>query len=226
MMLNSRWDHQPEAYAQERDCWLNRRRALFIENYLQRFSRGARILEVGSGTGGLLVRLARARPDLEFLGVEPQESYVAYARKGAEGLSNLRFETGKAESFGGSETIRFNGVLSNDVLHHVSDLGAVVGRVSTHCAPDAWWLAIEPNFLNPYVLMGQSFKAGEKNFRPRAFARLASSQGWTLESRQYLFLIPPFVKEPSSTFMKLEAAFEGCPPIAGGVALSLCRRED
>ncbi len=225
-MLNSHWDGRPEEYARERDCWLNRRRELYVEGFLSRLPRGASVLEIGSGTGGLLIGLARRRPDLSFLGIEPQRVYVVFAREEAAraGVTNVRFESGTMEELGtAAGGFRPDCVLTNDVLHHVNDWDRGVLAVGAVAQAQCWWLAIEPNSWNPYVLLGQTFKAGERNFRPGAFARLAASRGWKRESSRYLFLIPPFVKRPHPALLKLEAALEGIPAIAGGVALAFSR---
>ena len=82
---------------------------------------------------------------------------------------------------------------------------------------------IEPNWINPYVLIGCAIKRGERNFWPGPFLTKAPARGWSLERRDYLFLIPPFVRRAPGWLVRVERALEGYPPIAGGVALTLAR---
>lgn len=227
-MWNAVWDDRPEEYAQTRDCWLTTRRVRFIRELLGGAVAGDRVVELGSGTGNLLLELAAARPDLEFVGLEPQQSYVDFSSEAASrrGLRNAAFRTGMAEraaavlSSGGA----FRWLLTNDVLHHLSDVPATLRAAAELASPGARWLAIEPNWRNPYTFLAQAIKRGEKNFRPGPFLEIASAAGWSLANRSYLFLIPPFVKKPPRIAVRVERAFEGVPVLAGGVALTLARR--
>jgi SAM-dependent methyltransferase len=188
---------------------------------------GARVLELGSGVGELLIALASARPDLTFVGTEPQESYVTWARGEAaqRQLSNLTFEPALAEEVARKLSGRppFDWILSNDMLHHVPRVDLVQAAAAGVAGPQARWLVIEPNWINPYVLIGCAVKRGERNFWPGPFLETAPAHGWSLRSRSYLFLIPPFVRRAPRLLVRLEQAFERYPPVAGGVALTLGR---
>lgn len=52
------------------------------------------VLDLGSGTGALLIRLARLRPDCRFTGVEAAPGPYLVGRLLSRGLSNVRFERG------------------------------------------------------------------------------------------------------------------------------------
>jgi len=59
--------------------------------------RGARVLDVGSGTGEFSAKVAAAHPDWQVLGVELLEASVEFARDKQAALApRLRFETGDA----------------------------------------------------------------------------------------------------------------------------------
>lgn len=225
-MLNSIYDALPQEYDALRSCWLNERRRIYIHHWLagEVVRRGPlRVLELGSGTGWLLGELAQAFPDCCFTGVEPLESYVEYSRTRAQN-SNLVFIRGTAETFqqpaGWSP---FDVVLSNDMLHHVESLSAVLANVTNSVSPSAKWLLIEPNCANPYTFVRQATLPGERNFWPGQFLRLASSAGWSSGRRDYLFLIPPFIRNPPRAARALEQHIEWIPFLAGGVALVLGR---
>jgi ubiquinone/menaquinone biosynthesis C-methylase UbiE len=225
MKLNSIWDGRPEEYSALRKCWLNERRSIYIQEFLKTLERpGAKVLEIGSGTGELLLDLAKSRPELRFMGVEPQGSYIEFSRKAAQSqnISNANFIEGSAENV--KELIgqgQVDLVLSNDMLHHVGSVDSVTQSVRAVCKANAKWLCIEPNVMNPYVWMGQAFRQGERNFFPGHFVKQASRSGWKLKNREYLFLIPPFMKSPSDWLKIVEKRLEGVAFVAGGVALSL-----
>ncbi len=227
-MLNAGWDDRPADYAATRDCWLTQRRTLFVQEALRDAPAGARVLELGSGVGELLIALAAARPDLTFVGTEPQQSYVDWSRRAAaeRGLANLTFTAALAEDVGSAlpGSSPFDRILSNDMLHHVPREEAVLDAAARVTKPGARWLVIEPNWINPYVLIGCAVKRGERNFWPQPFLREAGPRGWSLERREYLFLIPPFVRRAPRFLVRIEQAFERYPGVAGGVALTLVRR--
>lgn len=56
--------------------------------------RPCHVIDLGCGTGGLLRRLARARPDCEFLGVEHAPIPWAWAKVSAASLPNVRVRLG------------------------------------------------------------------------------------------------------------------------------------
>ena len=136
------------------------------------------VLELGSGTGMLLNRLAAAVPDREFCGLDPLDSYVRFAAE-KSCVRNVAYIRGVAEE--AQQCLPrndFGVVLSNDVLHHCVDLSRVAEQVSLVSRPDAQWLLIEPNCLNLYSFCRQLFVPGESVFWPCRFLRAAGRAGW------------------------------------------------
>ncbi len=224
-MLNAKWDDRPAGYAAMRDCWLTRRRLRYMTEVVGALPEGGRVLELGSGAGEILIALALAHPGLRFVGLDPQASYVAFASEAArrQGAPNVTFRQGTAEEADAAlsgEPV-FDLIVSNDVLHHVKSQERTAAAAARVARPGARWLAIEPNWRNLYVLVRCAWKRGEKNFRPAPFLRAARNAGWTGGRRSFLFLIPPFVKEPSPLFAWLEERIETWSPVAGGIALLL-----
>ena len=216
---NSVYDGDTAGYARLRSCWLNRRREEFIAARIVEYAlpAGSLAVEIGSGTGGLLNRLGRRFPDLRFLGIEPLAGYVDFARTGAP--SNVSYVTATAEDAGPLLPGPPRLVLSNDVLHHLPSYSTAARGLARHAAAGCLWLALEPNQWNPYTFLRQSAGYGERNFHPRAFAQAAGREGWRLGSREYLFLIPPFVKQAPAWMKAMERRFERVPMLAGGVCL-------
>ena len=216
MGLNAGYDNQPEVYDQLRHCWLNERRALFLCNALAAHGRVSNVIEIGSGTGWLLKRLAAEFPNTAFWGVEPLPGYVEFARKG-QGPSNVTFLNGLAETMDQLDLPMADAVLSNDVLHHVAHLEGAVTAVSRRAAANCRWWSIEPNWLNAYSFLRAVTTSGERVFWPWTFARVMRSHGWLRRSRGHLFLIPPFVRDPSAWMRRAEVPLERVPVLAGGV---------
>lgn len=228
-MLNAIWDDRPTEYAATRDCWLTQRRLLYVGGVLREASAGQRVLELGSGTGELLISLASARPDLQFIGTEPQSSYVEFSIDAASkrNLPNLSFRTAPADRVADlfRHDERFDWILSNDMLHHVPDQEKVLEAAAHVARPGTRWLAIEPNWRNLYVLIGCALKRGECNFWPGPFLSQGRAHGWSCVDRSFLFLLPPFVKKPHRVLIGLERALERHSLLAGGVALTLVRQD-
>jgi SAM-dependent methyltransferase len=222
--FNAEYDARPELYDSLRDCWLNERRLLFLSTALERagLPDDAAILELGSGTGWLLTRLAARFPRWRFTGLEPLPGYVEFARRKSRGTS-VEYTVGTAERT--AEALgplkRYDAILSNDVLHHVVSQSETAESVARVAKENALWFAIEPNWKNPYVAFGSTAKAGERNFWPRRFAHAGRRAGWTVEGTTHLFLIPPFIRRPPPLLVAIERIFERFPLTAGGVCLKL-----
>jgi hypothetical protein len=114
-------------------------------------------------------------------------------------------------------------VLSSDVLHHVDDTVLVGRNLAAVTRPGGQWLAIEPSWLNPYMLAFCALTKGERNFWPRRFREAVAVAGWRVIAREYLFLIPSRIPDPPEWMRRAEARFEHWPVISGGVALTLER---
>lgn len=221
--LNAEWDGRPAAYEDLRQCWLNERRERFLCQQLHDadLGEGDRVLEIGCGTGWLLRRLAARFGQLQFVGLDPDASYVRFAQEHTS-HPNERYIEGWAESLP-DVGLGFSTLLSNDVLHHVGSITETVRRAAEVARPGAQWLVIEPNYLNPYTFARQRFTAGERNFFPAAATRAAEQSGWHCVARTHLFLIPPFVRAAPGWMIELERRFERVPVLAGGVFLRLVR---
>jgi hypothetical protein len=68
---------------------------------------GLRVIDLGAGTGGLLRRLARARPDAHFTGIEHAPLPYLVARLNARGLANLVIRHGDLwrQPLGGQDVV-------------------------------------------------------------------------------------------------------------------------
>ncbi|UXA08004.1 class I SAM-dependent methyltransferase [Mycobacterium sp. SMC-2] len=76
-----------------------------------------RVLEIGCGTGNLIIRAKRGHPQLEAVGCDPDPRALDRARRKA---NDVRFEHGYAERLPYADG-EFDRVLSSMMLHHVDD---------------------------------------------------------------------------------------------------------
>jgi len=220
--LNARHSDDPAGYDALRSGWLNGRRRDLVAEFLADVPAGSRVLEIGSGTGGLLLALAEHRPDLELIGIEPIAGYVEYARDRLRdrGLRNVTIYTGTADDVSGIDVDDVARVVSVDVLHHVTNARQTAENVAQVTAAGGRWLLMEPNALNPYMFAFCALTDGERNFFARRFARAASEVGWVPRSRKYRFVIPAALKAPGPWLQHGERWFERIPVV--GTAIVMC----
>lgn len=111
--------------------------ARFRERYPD-FRRG-RLLDLGCGTADMTIRFARAYPDVQVLGVDGSDSMLAYGAKAVSGAaldSGIILEKHLLPD-PALECGAFQAVISNSLLHHVSDPVAL-WRTAARCgAPGA-----------------------------------------------------------------------------------------
>lgn len=103
-----------------------------IERECEPASRPLRILEIGSGGGEVLVRMAARRPGHTFHGVDISSVAIEHARARAGGIGNVHFFIGDAlcdETGGVGSEIRAQGtydvVFCSLFLHHFDEVDAV-----------------------------------------------------------------------------------------------------
>jgi len=78
------------------------------------------VLDVGTGPGRLPVLLAKRRPDLTVIGVDPSADMLERARRHAAGLSMVRFVETGSESLPLADT-SVDAVVSSLSSHHWAD---------------------------------------------------------------------------------------------------------
>lgn len=81
---------------------------------------GARVLEIGCGTGNITQRLKRARPGAQLTGMDPDPKALARAGRKFRNASGVRFDRGFAQELPYADE-SFDRVLSSMMLHHLDD---------------------------------------------------------------------------------------------------------
>jgi ubiquinone/menaquinone biosynthesis C-methylase UbiE len=98
-------------------------RAMLLEQAAVRSSH--RVLDIGCGTGSLLVLLKRTHPDIEVVGLDPDPRALARARRKAQRSAlSLQLDQGFADELPYPDDA-FDRVFSSFMFHHLADADKV-----------------------------------------------------------------------------------------------------
>jgi ubiquinone/menaquinone biosynthesis C-methylase UbiE len=90
---------------------------------------GARVLEVGCGTGAV-ARMVAARPGVgSVVGLDPSAVFVDHARRLAESVANLSYVVGSGTALGFDDGA-FDAVVFHTVLSHIPDAGGALAEAA------------------------------------------------------------------------------------------------
>ena len=114
---------------------------------------GARVLEVGCGTG-VVARTVAARPGVgEVVGLDPSPVFVAHARRLAEGVANLSYLVGSGTALP-FEAAVFDAVIFHTVLSHIPDAGAALAEAARVSAPGGALAVFDGDYATTTVAVG------------------------------------------------------------------------
>ncbi|MBI5087786.1 MAG: methyltransferase domain-containing protein [Actinobacteria bacterium] len=183
---------------------------------------GSLVVELGCGSGRFLSRLAAARPDLTYVGIDIDALLIEHART-HHGRSGVEFELGDVTQEWNRPQASL--VVSVDMLHHVPDTERLYHAMHRRMERGARWLAFEPNVWHPAVTFSQERMKraglGEDHFRPwRELPRLRSA-GFVIESRRYLLAAPQGASLPALLEPPLRL-IERVPVVGASLGLLLC----
>jgi ubiquinone/menaquinone biosynthesis C-methylase UbiE len=98
-------------------------RAMLLEQAAVRSSH--RVLDIGCGTGSLLVLIKRTHPDIEVVGLDPDPRALARARRRAQRSAlSLQLDQGFADELPYPDDA-FDRVFSSFMFHHLADADKV-----------------------------------------------------------------------------------------------------
>ncbi|HTF35198.1 MAG TPA: class I SAM-dependent methyltransferase [Myxococcota bacterium] len=115
-----------------------------LPSVVKRLEQGARVADIGCGSGTSTLTMAKAYPRSEITGYDIDATALARARSAAEreGLANARFEQRSAEDL--PQQPSFDLVTAFDVVHDLARPRAVLRRIREALAPDGTFLLVEP----------------------------------------------------------------------------------
>jgi SAM-dependent methyltransferase len=115
-----------------------------LDGVIAKLEQGAKVADIGCGTGQSTFIMARAFPNSTFVGYDFHEPSVehakAYARQN-DGVSNARFEIAKAKDFSARD---LDLVTCFDVLHDLGDPVGAAAHIHRSLKPDGTWMLMEP----------------------------------------------------------------------------------
>ena len=113
-----------------------------VPGLAERLTAGARVADVGCGTGHAIALLAAAYPASTFTGYDLAPDAIARARSEAAGLANARFEVRDAARLEVEEPLDV--VFTFDAIHDQADPAAVLERIHAALAPGGVFVMVEP----------------------------------------------------------------------------------
>jgi SAM-dependent methyltransferase len=122
-----------------------------LEEVQAKLEHGARVADIGCGTGASTLLMAKAFPNSSFFGFDYHDKSIETARDKAEkeGLSDrVSFHVAKAKEFPGKA---FDFVAVFDSLHDMGDPVGAATHVRQSLAPGGTWMIVEPFANNELV---------------------------------------------------------------------------
>ncbi len=112
-----------------------------LDGVMQKLERGAKVADVGCGHGASTIIMAEAFPKSQFVGIDFHGSSIAHAREQTKHLSNVRFETARAQDFAGRD---FDLITMFDALHDMGDPAGATAHARKALKSDGTLMLVEP----------------------------------------------------------------------------------
>ena len=128
---------------------------MMLDSYLSEieFPPGARVLEIGSGTGAVTRALARRPGVAQAVGIDPSPVFVSKAHELAAAMTNIAFERGdgRALRFGDDE---FDVIVLHTTLCHVPEPDQVLAEAFRVLRPGGTLAVCDGDYATTTVALG------------------------------------------------------------------------
>lgn len=113
-----------------------------LDGIVDLLEEGAAVADIGCGHGVSTIVMAQAFPKSTFTGFDfhPGSIAAATAHAKAHGVTNVRFEVGRAQDFPGT----YDFVTCFDCLHDMGDPEAAARHIRQALRPGGTWMVVEP----------------------------------------------------------------------------------
>jgi SAM-dependent methyltransferase len=144
---------------------------------------GARVLDIGCGTGELLEALPGP---IAYLGVDLSAAYIERARRRAD--PRARFVCADVDALEPGDSGPFDRIIGTGLLHHLDDEPAarLLARAARALAPGGFLLMVDPTLIDPQPALARALIVRDRgrNVRsPQAYAALARPAFADVETR-------------------------------------------
>ncbi|MGR9461213.1 class I SAM-dependent methyltransferase (plasmid) [Rhizobium ruizarguesonis] len=114
-----------------------------LDGVVDKLKAGATVADVGCGHGLSTILMAQAFPNSRFIGYDFHADSIAAAtaHARADGLTNVRFEIGRAQDFDGRD---FDLITCFDCLHDMGDPIAAAAHIRKALKEGGTWMVVEP----------------------------------------------------------------------------------
>src|SRR5215470_20226065 len=115
-----------------------------LDGVVSKLERGAKVADIGCGTGHSTSIMAKAFPHSTFVGYDFHKPSIEHATERSRqsgGADNIRFEVAKAKDFPARD---LDLVTCFDVLHDLGDPVGAATHIHRSLKPDGTWMLIEP----------------------------------------------------------------------------------
>ncbi len=116
-----------------------------LDGVVPKLSAGAKVADVGCGSGMALAEMAKAYPRAEFHGYDNAELAIAFANENIakSGLRNAVFHCAAANTLPPDASFDF--ILTWDCLHDMTDPAGAMRAIRAAIKPDGAWLIVDIN---------------------------------------------------------------------------------
>jgi len=119
-----------------------------LESVTTKLSEGAKVADVGCGSGTALLEIAKAYPKSQFHGYDSSEVAITLAEEclAKSGLTNVMFHHVSADSMAADASFDF--ILTWDCLHDMLDPLTAMRAIRAAIKPDGSWLIVDINGMS------------------------------------------------------------------------------